>query len=194
MSTSMTRLIGLLAMALLLAPLPARATDEALTLRDVIELHRSGLGDDLLIAVIDADAGGVTLSYADIQDLKSDGLSERVIAALVRSGGRRTASAPGDAPAPVVHVTQQVTTWAPTVIAPTIVVVPPPASDGRHERRQREAATPPAATWVTRRDDGKNVAATGEIRTGRPAATWVTPRDPKPREPAERATPTPKSR
>ncbi|WP_291988885.1 hypothetical protein, partial [Luteitalea sp.] len=78
--------------------------------------------------------------------------------------------------------------------APTIVVVQPPASDGRHERRQREAVTPPAASWVTRRDDGKNVSATGEVRTGRPAAAWVTPRDPKPRETTERATPTPKSR
>ena len=67
----MTRLFALLAMALLLAPHSARANDEALTLRDVIELHRSGLGDELLMAVIEAAAGGVRLSYADIQDLKS---------------------------------------------------------------------------------------------------------------------------
>ena len=70
-----------------------------LTLRDVIELHRTGLGEDLLIAVIDADGGPFPLSFADIQDLKSDGLSERVIAALVRTGTRRASTSGAGAPA-----------------------------------------------------------------------------------------------
>ena len=90
----MTRIFGILLAALLLTPLSAAAGE--LTLRDVMELHRTGLGDDLLIAVIEADGGPFRLSFADIQDLKSDGLSERVIAALVRTRARQPLLEGGD--------------------------------------------------------------------------------------------------
>lgn len=171
-------------MTLLLAPSPARADE--LTLRDVIELHRSGLGEDLLMAVIEADGGSFSLSFADIQDLKSDGLSERVIAALVRTGLRSTLTDQGVAP--VVQVNQ-------AVYAPTLVVLGTPDwrqdhhPAGHSDRRQhaprpdgepRQEQTPPA-TWVTRQEDGQNVTALGEVSSSRPPATWVTPRDPKPR-------------
>ncbi len=141
-------------LALLLAPLPAAAGD--LILRDVIELHRTGLGDDLLVAMIDADGSVFTLSFADIQDLKSDGLSERVIAALVRTGSRRAAAA--QSAAPPVHVSQNVVTYAPTVV----VVQTPAASQGQVERAEPKA----------------------RAKRVNPPATWITPRDPTPREPA----------
>ena len=179
----MTRIFGILLTSLLLVPSLALAGD--LTLRDVIELHRSGLGDDLLIAVIDADGGPFTLTFGDIQDLKSDGLSERVIAALVRTGSRRSLAADGGS-APVVHVQQEVNNY----VAPTVVVVGVPGlgQGGRDQGRvdgheqPRPPAPPPPAMWVTRREDGRNVTASGEVRTSVPAATWVTPRDPKPRD------------
>jgi len=69
---------------MLLVPAAVRADD--LTLRDVIELRRAGLGEDVLLAVIEADGGAFALSYADIMDLKGEGFSERLIAALVRTG------------------------------------------------------------------------------------------------------------
>jgi hypothetical protein len=173
----MTRLLAFLFVALLAAPSPARAGD--LTLRDVIELHRTGLGDELLIAVIEADGGPFTLSFADIQDLKSDGLSERVIAALARTRARQ-ASFEGAAP-PVVHVTQEVVNYIPIV-----VVSEPAGRDRRHGPsagpRDRPVPSPPPASWVTRREDGKNVAASGEVRRSKPGAAWVTPRDPQARE------------
>ena len=171
----MIRLLGVLALTFLLAPVPVAAAGE-LTLRDVIELHRSGLGDDLLIAVIEADGGPFQLSYAEILDLKSDGLSERVITALVRTGTRRSASA--DVPAVSVqqHVTQ---------VAPTIVVIddgghtPPPAREPRAyvpgPGQIPPMVTPPAATWTTRQRDGKNVTPDGEVQSRKPAASWVTP-------------------
>lgn len=185
----MTRILGVLGTALLLAAPMAFAGD--LTLRDVIELHRSGLGDDLLIAVIDADGGPFSLSLADIHDLKSDGLSERLIAALVRTGARRTGS-PDDGSVPVVHVQQNVI----NNVVPAIVVVDTPELGRRrggtdpdrpghpsnrdgNEFRHRPPAPPPPATWVTRREDGKNVTDSGVVRSSAPAATWVTPRDPK---------------
>jgi len=192
----MTRIYGILAMTLLLAPTPARADE--LTLRDVIELHRAGLGEDLLIAVIDADAGPFRLSFADIQDLKSDGLSERVIAALVRTGTRRAGI--DAAVAPVVQVNQEVITYMPGII----VLGTDPHRDGsangdpggpgrgagRHGESRRVEAPP--ATWVTRQQDGKNVSASGEVTSSRPAATWVTPRDPKATDTPDAVAPPPK--
>jgi len=172
----MTRLLGILALALLLIPRPAAAGE--LTLRDVLELHRSGMGDELLVAVIEADGGPFHLAMADILDLRSGGLSERVISALVRTGSRRSATAD----APGVSVQQQV-----TQIAPTVVIVedstPSPAPSPRHRPTEFRPApgqippmvTPPA-TWTTRRDDGRDVDSQGEVKTQKPAATWVTPR------------------
>lgn len=191
----MKRIVGVLLMALLLAPSPAGADE--LTLRDVIELHRTGLGDDLLIAVIDADGGPFSLSFGEIQDLKSDGLSERVIAALVRTGSRGTMSA-----APVVQVSQEVVTYAPTVVivGATPAPAPPrgPHSTRDGQRNRHETANPAAATWVTRQRDGRNITAAGPVRSSSPPATWVTPRDPTPgdaretREAPRQARPTPR--
>lgn len=178
-------------LVMLLVPATTRAGD--LTLRDVIELHRSGLGDDVLIAVIQADGGPLALSYADIMDLKGYGLSERVIAALVRTGGRRVSeeALPGQA---AVDVQQHVNVYA----VPSVVVVAAPRPEDRHGRdddrrrhdrgrddahRGRDHAQdvtrwdPPPAAWVTRPTDGRNVSSEGVVRTGKPPATWVTPNE-----------------
>lgn len=177
----MSRLLAVLALILLLAPRPAAAGE--LTLRDVIELQRSGLGDELLVAVIEADGGPFQLSMADILDLRSYGLSERVISALLRTGTRRT----GSTDAPAVSVQQHV-----TQVAPTVVIVNdhddrprpvPPPYGGRRAAEftpgpgQIPPMVTPPATWTTRREDGRNVDSRGEVKTQRPAAMWVTPRD-----------------
>ncbi len=184
--TLLRGLVGLLALLL-----PPAALAQDLTLRDVIELHRTGLGEDLVMAVIEADGGPFTLTLADIQDLKSDGLSERVIATLVRTGARHQEAIDGDRGAALVVPVQQVTTYyAPTLV---IIAVPPGelappqvGQDGRapgtFDSRGGPRVAPPPATWVTRRTDGANVTSSGEIRRGVPPAAWVTPRDPKPRE------------
>lgn len=182
----MTRILAIVLASSLLWPSTSAAED--LTLRDVIELHRSGLGDELLIAVIEADGGPFSLSFADIHDLKSDGLSERVITALVRTGGRAVPAVDGGAP--VVHVEQEVVNY----VVPAVVVVDTPAVD-RHRRQtdrdhgswsHRDAdgsrprpSPPPPAMWMTRQEDGKNVTADGKVRRHVPPAAWVTPRDPK---------------
>ena len=186
----MTRVPGVLVLALLLlAPWPARADD--LTLRDVIELHRSGLGEDLLVAVIEADGGPFTLDFADIHDLKSDGLSERVIAALVRTGKGRSGNT---ADVPAVSVEQHVTNVVPGLVVVGATAIPhgvdvrddrhrsersPRADDGRRDGRRRpydHKVEVPAATWITRQEDGRNISPpTPRRHDDRPAATWVTP-------------------
>jgi hypothetical protein len=172
----MTRLLGILALVLLCMPRPLAAGE--LTVRDVIELHRSGLGDELLIAVIEADGGPFELALADILDLRNGGLSERVISAMVRTGGRRSADR-GDAG---VNVQQHVTQVAPTVViidggAPS----PPPSyGDWRPSNFKPEPGQiPPTnspARWTTRRSDGRNVSEGRPVTSDKPAASWVTPR------------------
>jgi hypothetical protein len=153
--------IRALVMALLFTPSPAVAGD--LTLRDLTELHRSGLGDDLLIAVIEADGGPFALTFADIHDLKSDGISERVITALVRTGAR-PASMGGDGAAPVVQVRQEVINY----VVPAVFLFDSSGTAPTARRPQARPQPPPPATWVT-------------SRTSVPAATWITPRDPQPK-------------
>ncbi len=78
----------LLLIALLLLPLaPARA--EAVTVRDIIELTRAGLGDDVLLALIEVDRRVFAIDAQTIARLKREGVSERVIEAMIRSGRTR---------------------------------------------------------------------------------------------------------
>ncbi len=78
------RRIALLLIVPLLLLLPVRA--DALTVRDIVELTRAGLGDDVLLALIEADRSVFPIDAASIKQLKADGVSERVIVAMVRSG------------------------------------------------------------------------------------------------------------
>ena len=81
---SMRRITLLLAVPLTVLLLASRA--DALTLRDVIELTHAGLGEDVLLALIDVDRSVFPIDAASIKQLKQAGVSERVILAMVRSG------------------------------------------------------------------------------------------------------------
>jgi hypothetical protein len=87
----------LLTLLLLVLPLvPARA--EALTVRDVVELTRAGLGDDVLLALIEVDRTVFSIDTATLKSLKESGVSEKVILAMIRSGRTQ----PPPVPEPVV--------------------------------------------------------------------------------------------
>jgi hypothetical protein len=62
---------------------PARAY--ALTVRDVVELSRAGLGEETLLALIEVDPSVFPIDTATLKSLKAAGVSERVIVAMVRS-------------------------------------------------------------------------------------------------------------
>jgi len=62
------------------------ASAERLTTRDIVELSRAGLGDEVLLALIDVSRAVYPIDPATLKQLKDGGVSERVIAALVRSG------------------------------------------------------------------------------------------------------------
>ena len=59
---------------------------EALTVRDVIELTRAGLGEEVLLALIEVDRGVYGIDSQAVKSMKEAGVPERVIIALIRSG------------------------------------------------------------------------------------------------------------
>lgn len=59
---------------------------EAVTLRDLMELSKAGLGDQVLIALIEVDRSVFAIDATTLKKLKEAGVSEAVIVALIRSG------------------------------------------------------------------------------------------------------------
>ena len=123
---------------------------QAVTLKDIVDLSKAGLGDEVLLALIDVDGGVFDVDPVTLKSLKAAGVSERVIVALVRSGRERPI-APAEPPTLTDVVSQQT---APEVVyvdrpSPTVVrevavpyAVPYPVyvgvplgSRGRHEGR-----------------------------------------------------------
>jgi hypothetical protein len=71
---------------------------EAVTIRDIIELSKAGLGDSVLLALIEVDRSVFAIDTATIRKLKDSGVSDAVIVAMIRSGREQT---PEPAPAPI---------------------------------------------------------------------------------------------
>jgi hypothetical protein len=78
----------------LIAPLFVGRAD-AITVRDVIELSKAGLSDEVLLALIEVDRNVFTLDSAAMKALKDGGVSDRVMLALIHSG-RRSVAAPAE--------------------------------------------------------------------------------------------------
>ena len=93
------RRIALLVLPLLMLFPPVAS---ALTVRDVVELTRAGLGEDVILALIEVDPSVFPIDTATLKTLKQAGVSPRVIAAMVRSG--RTQPPPSEEPpAPIIE-------------------------------------------------------------------------------------------
>jgi hypothetical protein len=117
---------------------------EALTIRDVIELTRAGLGDEVLLALIEVDGGVYAIDPATLKQLKAAGVSERVIVALVRSGRENPPEPPllsvteNQAPAPQVvvidHHDQEPQVVERVREVPVAVPVYIPVTRSRHHR------------------------------------------------------------
>jgi hypothetical protein len=73
----------LVVLAVVAACWPAAAN--ALTVRDIVELSRAGLGEETLLALIEVDPSVFPIDTATLKSLKAAGVSERVIVAMVRS-------------------------------------------------------------------------------------------------------------
>jgi hypothetical protein len=118
----MRRLVLFLLVLLPLAP--ARA--EAVTVRDIIELTHAGLGDDVLLALIEVDQSVFAIDAATLTRLKEAGVSDRVILAMVRSGRTPAPAADAQLPPPV----------SPDPVQPVVVI--------DHHETVREVSVPVA--------------------------------------------------
>jgi hypothetical protein len=81
----MGRFRTVLAALILLIPLTV-ATASAVTIRDILELTKAGLSDEILLALIDVDRPVFTIDTPTLKMLKDAGVSEAVIVAMIRSG------------------------------------------------------------------------------------------------------------
>lgn len=107
----MTRLGSLFLMAFLLAG--GRA--DAVSAKDIIDLSRAGLGEAVLLALVEVDGGVFTIDNATLKQLKAAGVSDRVIEAMVRSGRSR--------PAPIASEPSPVPQTDPPPPPPQVIVV-----------------------------------------------------------------------
>jgi len=59
---------------------------EALSVRDVIEHSKAGLGEEVLLALIEVDPSIFAIDAPTLKQLKTAGVTDRVIVAMIRSG------------------------------------------------------------------------------------------------------------
>jgi hypothetical protein len=85
---------------------PTASTALAVTSEDLINLRANGLGDDILVALIESDGSRFELNASDIVALRRRGLSDRVILAMLVTA--RTPVPTAVPAATIVHVTQTV--------------------------------------------------------------------------------------
>ncbi len=115
----------LLFLALALVP----ATAGAVTIRDIIQLSKAGLPDEVLTAVIDADRTIFTLDADQILELKQAGVSEAVLLKMLRTRGEfetnaDAAKAVAAQPAAAAALPEVVIIGAAPAAPPVTVVVP----------------------------------------------------------------------
>jgi len=132
------------------APRPA----EAVTVRDIIELSKAGLGEPVLLALIEVDRSVFAIDTVTLKRLKDAGVSDTVIVAMIRSGRQapepasivaqepQPLQAPPQEPEPQVVVIDHHDQPAPAPAAyPVVVPVPvyvPVQSRATTARRARE--------------------------------------------------------
>jgi hypothetical protein len=75
-----------LTLLLVLALVAGAARAEAITIAEIIELSKTGLSDEVLLALVEIENRVFPVDPETVKALKGGGVSERVIAAIVRHG------------------------------------------------------------------------------------------------------------
>jgi hypothetical protein len=101
---------------------------DAVSIRDIIELSKAGLSDNVLVALIEVDRSVYSIDTATLKHLKAAGVSDAVIVAMIRSGRERPVepAEPMPQPAPVPQEPPALEPEAPAPAPPQTVVVPYP--------------------------------------------------------------------
>lgn len=69
------------------------APAHAVSLHDLIDLSRSGLSDDILIALVESERSVFRLTPEDLKELKAQGLSDRLLLHLLQTPALREEAA-----------------------------------------------------------------------------------------------------
>jgi hypothetical protein len=159
---------------------------EAVTLKDIVDLTKAGLGDEVLIALIEVDGGVFDIDAATLTRLKAAGVGEKVIIALVKSGRTRPApqepqtlaSVVAEQQAPEVRYAERPPT---TIVQQVDVPVPvyvtvPVAVRGRHSRSEDRSI-------AYRADVGQPISAPLQLESTLPKYLTDTPPTPKNQKP-----------
>lgn len=128
----------LLVAALLIAPVSVAEAQQTVTARDIVELSKAGLPEEVLLALIEVNRPIFPVDTATLKGLRESGVAPHVIIAMIKSGRE----VPPPPPAPI--VSDETPGQAPP---PQIVYVDQghdeePAPRVRYEERVREVAVP----------------------------------------------------
>ena len=119
--------------AFLLTFFPAAVGAQTLTTRDIVSLTKAGLGEEVLVALIEVHRSVFPVDGDTLKMLKDAGVPQNVIVAMVRSG--RDILQPEPMPEP-----QETVATRPTATPPQVVVIDHQSED----RPVREVAVPVA--------------------------------------------------
>lgn len=126
----------LLLLATLLVPQTYAHAQQTVTTRDIVELSKAGLAEEVLLALIEVHRPVFPVDSVTLKSLKDSGVAPNVIVAMIRSGREiQPAPAVAEEAAPV------------TAPPPQVVYVEPEPYDRpeprvRYEERVREVAVP----------------------------------------------------
>ncbi len=137
--------------------LPATTVAQTLTTRDLVALAQAGLGDEVLMAMIEADQTVFRLLPLDVLELKRQGLSDRVLIRMIETARPSAVPAPAMPPrdsqpvatAPPQELRRHTDEPRPVIVQQTVVqevhVQAPP------QRREREYVQVPVYVPVVTR-------------------------------------------
>jgi hypothetical protein len=133
------------------------ARAEAVTLREIIELTRAGLSDEVLLALIEIDQRVFPVDPDTLKSLKDAGVSPAVIVAIVKSGRTPRPQpepaplpeiVPPDPPAPQVIVVEKPVVVEREIVQEVPVAVPVYVTVGRSRGHRSEPYVVPASAFV----------------------------------------------
>ena len=140
------RFITRAVLALLFLVGPALGTALAVTPSQLVDLTKAGLGDDVLIALIQTDGSTFQLTTADILALHKQGLSDKVILAM-QATSKKAAAKAADRDQPI-HACAEPQTTEPVVREQIVPVSPPQVFNVYQTVSQRVAPAAISSTQV----------------------------------------------
>ena len=135
----------LLALVLTFVPATGFAQSQVPSLRDVVELTKAGLADDVILTLIEVNGSVYPTDAETLKSLKTAGVSPAVIVALVKSGRQNPAAAAMPAePYPVAATEPEVIVVEREAPEPRVreVVVPVPVYVAVPTYRSHRGANP----------------------------------------------------